>query len=218
MIALAALLLLTGSPPRDLLQDTLPRPVPEERRIEPGTDSARSTANMLRGQMVSLDSLLGPPSRPPHLFARLGRGTGDCYNPTDSIVAVSNARRWPPKTTSSYAVFTDSLHRVRVVVETPTSCSGDWTISYTHYFDDAGQTIAFTRYSGFFNGCDFGLARESTTYGYAHGSLVFKDYLLTDGPGHPKRTSACAFMYRQPYSIFRTWTAYARAFRSRSHH
>ena len=92
------------------------------------------------------------------------------------------------------------------------SCSGDWTITYTYYFDAVGRTVAFQRYSGFFNGCDFGLARETSVYEYAAtGSLVLKEYTLTDSDGVPKPTTACQFMYRYPYSIYASWRAYAHA-------
>jgi hypothetical protein len=46
------------------------------------------------------------------------------------------------------------------LVAVPVSESGDWHNQYTHYFNDRRCTVAFERYSGFFNGCPGGLGKE----------------------------------------------------------
>ena len=146
----------------------------------------------------------------PHLFARLGDGRKDCPEPSDSIVPVANPGKWPKVHTERYTVFVDS-GRVVAVTESPFSCSGDWAINYTHYFDAAGHTTGYERFSGFFNGCSFGAARETTLYVFDNGALISKQYSLTNASGQPQRPDACTFYHHWEYAIYASWAAYAAA-------
>jgi hypothetical protein len=103
--------------------------------------------------------------------------------------------------------------RVLAVQEVPTSCSGDWSNSYTHTFDTTGATVSFERFSGFFNGCP-GTTHELSTYYFAPttGTLLGKRYSITDPNGKAFSPSECQeFYYHHPYSIFSSWQVAARA-------
>lgn len=103
--------------------------------------------------------------------------------PSDNIQEVANPDSWSKYTTTSLLLVKNSQNRILAIDETPVSESGDWYNTYTHYFDENGNTIAFKRYSGFFNGCP-GLAKETSFYYFDHdGILVRKDYQLVDRDG-----------------------------------
>ncbi len=95
-----------------------------------------------------------------------------------------------------------------MAVEIPYSESGDWHLEYTHYFDEAGRTIAFRRFSGFFNPP---LKELSLDCFDPQGRLIKKSYALTD---HDDKVAAKAddkdFSDRHEYLIYPSWEAMAK--------
>jgi hypothetical protein len=134
------------------------------------------------------------------------------WRDTDSLV-VLDPLEWNPEIMHTFLPVVDSLGRIRAVTESPVSESGDWVITYTHYFDSSGKTFAFERKTGFFNSiCTDDLALELTTQFFApDGVQLDSTYYLSDKAGNPLQRSECQFPYDYPYSIYRSqesyWTA-----------
>ncbi len=209
-LGFVACVLTATHPALGTAQDTLAHPSPEERASAPPSAAAKQRVTRLAAQRAQMESSFAARRAVFRRYARLGPSDSPCGTPTDSLVRVtSNA--WPDATVVSYAFAEDSTGRVLHAVETPTSCSGDWVISYSYFFDAAGRTTVFERYSGFFNGCDFGVAHEISTYYYdTSGTLLTKDYALTDSAHKARPPVQCQFMYHQPYAVYSSWRAYAR--------
>jgi hypothetical protein len=194
-------------------EGSLPRHEKEEVTLQAVDADQRQRVDSLAVRRQIVDSLIAMSNDRLKLFAQLGTA----YETSDSIVPVLG-RRWPRNTDASFAVLVDSTGAVLAGVETPTSYSGDWHNSYTHYFDSFGRTVVFHRVSSFFNMCDIFTeddiisrpAREHSVYYYSDdGRLIEKEYslaTLSDGPIDP---SECGFMYRFNYTVHRTWEAFA---------
>ena len=145
-------------------------------------------------------------------FAKLGVKESDCPEPETRAIAVRKGAEWPARTATSFVVAFHENRQPSALLEVPSSCSGDWRNEYVHYFDPTGRTIAFERYSAFFNGCDGGLARErSTTYYTPNGTVIAREYRLEDGGAREISPATCTFDYRHPYIVHRDWTTAARA-------
>lgn len=86
-----------------------------------------------------------------------------------------------------------------MIMAYPTSQSGDWDISYTHYFNTSGKIIAFERFTGFFNsGCvenDESAHERIVNYYSYNFKVIGKTYNLTNHQGKKLTKSKCAFPY-----------------------
>jgi hypothetical protein len=161
---------------------------------------ASSTGPALRAKA---DSLMDAGQGRVALYARMQDG---------SIMPVAEAGVWQEGTTTSYAVLRDSTGAVLLLVETPTSNDREWNNEYRHYFDAQGRTVFFRRYSGFFDGCDWGLARETLERSYTDTFETAAElYTLTNQEGSPQDSTRCEFRYRFPYEVYPTWEAAATA-------
>jgi hypothetical protein len=58
---------------------------------------------------------------------------------------------WPEEVEASYTILKDASGKVIMILESPFSQSGDWSITYTHYFDDAGNTYAYKKETNVFD-------------------------------------------------------------------
>jgi hypothetical protein len=139
--------------------------------------------------------------------------------PDGHLVAVRDNSHWPDSTQTSYVILTDTQGRVMLVDESPTSRSGDWFNTYTHYFDSSGNTVAMERQSSFFTSCwdqagDSTVPiRETSLYYYdSSHRLVQKDYRLTtfDNTTTPPSKN-CNTNYRYQYRISPSWKFLAAA-------
>ena len=69
----------------------------------------------------------------------------------------------PDDTDVSYSILKDSTGRIRAILESPYSESGDWYIAYVHYFDEEGKTFAFVKQVNSFNSiCTEGVSYETS--------------------------------------------------------
>ncbi len=126
--------------------------------------------------------------------------------PSTKVVPVSDPNSWPDNTVDSYLVLLNRTGSVIAFEVSPISESGDWSNTYTHYFDEKGNTIAFKRYSGFFMGCPAGVSKETSIYYYDQKhQLIQKEYTLVDGDGKTINPKECEFMYRHDYKIYKSW-------------
>jgi hypothetical protein len=110
----------------------------------------------------------------------------------------------PVGMTTTYQVLRDGADHVVLVIESPVSESGDWSIAVAHYFDAQGRTYAFERRAAFFNSlCTDGLAHERSTRYYDHdGRELGSRHDLHDAAGHPLKREDCEFPYDFPYTMY----------------
>ena len=147
-------------------------------------------------------------------FASVAREDPDrCFSSPRRIVRLKPGEDWPDATETSYAVALDSTGKPMALADSPTSCSGDWSNTHTHYFDPSGRTIAYERSSGFFSGCDNGANRETAVSFYTlKGTLFAREYSLMDSDGRKLPAAGCRdLVYRFAYTIHVSWTVAARA-------
>jgi hypothetical protein len=110
---------------------------------------------------------------------------------------------FPDKVEISYHILKDSLGHIATISEFPFSESGDWHISFTHYFDKDGKTFAFERQTNFFNSiCTDGVAFETRTEFYDREfKLIDKTYNLINKENRPLQKDNCQFPYDYEYKI-----------------
>ena len=102
------------------------------------------------------------------------------------------------------------MDSVLAFIDAPSSESGDWFNSYTHYFDKKGKTIGFNRYSGFSLGCPASNSHETSIYYFDEkGQLIQKEYTLVDENDKAIHPKECEFMYRHKYKIYKSWNKLA---------
>jgi hypothetical protein len=180
------------------------QPLPEDTTFAPGDAAGRERAARALAHKAAADdaTLAGPPRV--LLFARVPGSA--------RAVTVPDTTQWPEEMEAAYNLVRDTSGRVLALVEIPTSLSGDWFNAYTHYFDERGRTAVFERFSGFFNGCENGGAREHSLYVLDDGGRVIeKAYVLTDFEDEPLDPRGCTFHYRHPYRIHPSWLELAAA-------
>lgn len=111
----------------------------------------------------------------------------------------------PEGTTTSYTVVRDSTGTPLILIEAPAS-PREWNVEYRHYFNAEGRTVFFRRYSGFFDGCEWGMAKELLERSYtATGEVAEETYKLTDDYGSPQDSTRCQFSFHFPYEVYPTW-------------
>lgn len=187
----------------------------EEQSIKPvSVQDAKLTTN-LRAMVSRLHEQLSKDSARLRLFAQLAdneKSEKAGYQvPSGTIVKVLNSKSWPENTVTSYIVLMRENGTIAAFQQVPVSESGDWFNTYTHYYDEKGNTIAFQRHSSFFNGCPDSPSNETSTYYYQEHRLVSKDYSLKGNNNRTLDTVKCDFMYRHNYTIQQTWAESRRA-------
>ncbi len=197
---LAALLACSGGARREQATKAPPAATPQPALTASPPDEVRR----IDAEVARIDSLRKAPGARVQLYARIEENR--------PLVPVKDTLSWPAQLDASFSVLRDDSGRVRQLFESPFSESGDWDNEYTHYFDEQGRLIEFERYSGFFNGCPGGLAKETMKRFYSPSLRLLKQtYDLKDQNGAAIDSSSCEFMYRFPYAIFPTWSAAAKA-------
>jgi hypothetical protein len=193
--------------------DTLLHSEPETLAVAARDPAATEQIARIEPFRARLDSLLDTKNPELRFYARLGKDDQhDCIEPIDSVVPVADPEKWPANTETSLILVVEQ-GRVLAVQQVPTSCSGDWSNTYTHTFDTTAATVSFERFSGFYNGCP-GTVHEVSTYYFAPatGVLLGKRYSMTSPNGKALSPSECLeFDYHHPYTIFSSWPAAARA-------
>ena len=120
------------------------------------------------------------------------------------LIKVKN-NKWPDEVEYSYNILKDSANNIIMILQGPFSESGDWDISYIHYFDKAGKTFAFERRTNFFNSeCTEGAAYEVVSNYYQDNfTKVDQTYKLTNKQGKSLAKSKCNFPYDFKYTIYK---------------
>jgi hypothetical protein len=189
-------------------QSVFPKLREEARQPAPRGNSAFEAASKIRDK----GKLLLNDERGITRFAKLWRPDAACLEEPRRLIRVQPGAEWPDDAGDVFLVVQDEDRLPLALLEEPISCSGDWNNHYIHYFDANGRTVAFERYSGFFNGCDFGVAREmSVTYYGPKGIVIAREYRLEDEKGDEHKDAKCDFMYRYPYAIYKDWASAAAA-------
>ena len=187
----------------------------EESSFEAGDEKYQRTVSLTKLRIKLYDSELVEESSKLKLFAKVADSEkskeAGYLVPPDKIVFVPDRNSWPDYTVTSYLVLYDESGRIVAFEETPTSESGDWSNTYTHYFDQKGTTIAFKRYSGFFMGCPASVSKETSVYYYGKKhQLIQKEYTLVNEESVPINPKKCEFMYRHEYKIYDSWDELAK--------
>lgn len=174
------------------------RLVPEEQEVLPRT--AAGVAAARRGREL-LDAWSARVERPRGrvLLAASGDPRGD----PDRVVRVADPKAWPGDAVVTYVLLLDPRGRLRLLQESPTSHSGERSLLHEHLFDEAGETLAFRRTSGFSGaGCGADPARESSTAFFGPGGrIVRREYRLADAAGKRLDPKTCSFPYEREYAI-----------------
>lgn len=197
----------------------------EEKVVKPSAQDA-ATVQHLKSTIAKLNQQLSRESSNMRLFAQLAdkaktEKEGHLI-PSSKVVRVANAKSWPELTVTSFIVLLRDDGSVAAFHEVPVSESGDWDNGYTHYFDQAGNTIALVRTSSFFNACPDATDTpdsdtsflETSTYYYRDNKLVAKDYSFVVRDGEKEKAispAKCEFSYRHPYTIHPNWPAAMKA-------
>lgn len=189
----------------------------EEEEVAPKTEEDREQVARTKTLIAQLDEKLNKYDEHVLLFAQIAPAeeTDTARNTASTkIVQVKDQESWPEYETvlTYYAVLLRDDNTIAAFNETPQSLSGDWVNDYMHYYDENGNTIAFKRYSGFFNDCvappdtpdDF-VAKETSTYYFRNHKLITKDYVLVDKDNNALAPTQCEFSYRFDYTIHKTW-------------
>lgn len=155
----------------------------------------------LRAQKGRIDELLNTKSLSIEVFVK---------QRNDSKIIKIVDSKFPDSVETTYNVWTDSLDHIRLIGEFPFSESGDWAISYLHYFDTNDKTCAFERYTGFYNSiCTDNLAHENIVDYYDRDfNRVNRDYWLKDSKGNALVKDSCMFNYDYPYEVESTLNNY----------
>lgn len=121
---------------------------------------------------------------------------------SDEPILIKNGN-FPDNVEISYNILKDSLGHIVTVSEFPLSESGDWDITFTHYFDKDGKTFAFDRQTNFFNSiCTSGVAYETRIEFYdSDFKTLNKVYKLIDEKGMTLQKNSCQFPYDYKYKI-----------------
>jgi hypothetical protein len=98
--------------------------------------AADDTAAKLKAKRVAADKYLKQHDKALLLYAKV---EGKKY-----ALKIKN-EEWPEVVESSFNVLKDARGKIMMILEIPFSQSGDWSITYTHYFDDDGNTYAYKK-------------------------------------------------------------------------
>lgn len=184
---------------------------PEERVLIPRSKEDERLTEALRKMVERQDEQLKQRESHLALYAevadRAETEKQGQLSPPYTTIKVIDPDSWPEETTTSYIALLRDDGIVSAFQEVPTSESGDWNNSYTHYFDEHGDTVAFRRMSNFFNGGCAEVVAETSTYYYRAHELIAKHYDIVDGQGKKLDPGKCEFPYHHDYVIHPTLMA-----------
>lgn len=92
--------------------------------------------------------------------------------------------KWPEDTEYAYNVLLNNKGKVIMIMESPTSESGDWNLECYHYFNSDGSSFCYEVEANSFALPDDGVAYETTTqyFNKEHTATLTK-YKLVDKKG-----------------------------------
>ncbi|MBI4125665.1 MAG: hypothetical protein HY466_07040 [Deltaproteobacteria bacterium] len=129
----------------------------------------------------------------------------------NDLVQIEN-EKWPDSIETTYNLFKGNNGKLIVAREMPYSESGDWDITFSHYFDKDGKTFAFERQTIFFNSiCTDDVAYETKTEYYDTDlKIIGKEYKLIDQKGNSLQKDSCIFDYDRGYKVIANIDKYLR--------
>lgn len=162
-----------------------------------GLSPASILLNKLRYQKRESDTLFSRSTNKLIVFAKI---TGK-----EKPVEIKNGD-FPENVEVSYNLLKDKSGNTVLIKEFPFSESGDWDISYTHYFDENGNTYAFQRKTKFFDStCTEDVAVETIVQFYSNNfQLLDKSYKLLDDKNRKLEKDKCQPEYDLDYNIYST--------------
>jgi len=121
-----------------------------------------------------------------------------------TLVPVKN-EEWPDDIEYTYNILNDGSGRVILISQIPFSESGDWFITYTHYFDENGKTYAFEKRTNVFDSDVKGgvLYETLTKYYQADFREIGRLYTLKDKAGRSIKNTGHVNMYYYKYDVFK---------------
>lgn len=120
--------------------------------------SNQETLNLLKNKKRNIDTLFARNTKKLIVLVKL--------TDQEELAPVLNGE-FSENVETTFNILKDSLGHIITISEYPFSESGDWDITFTHYFDENGKTFAFERKTNFFNSvCTDGVAFETKTEFY----------------------------------------------------
>lgn len=111
----------------------------------------------------------------------------------------------PDKPVMTFHVLRDSIGRVLAIFQVPAQKNMKWSIGFTHYFDEDGNTFAFERHGNFTNlDCvtkDRYICDERIEYFDSNFKSIAKAHILKDDLGRTLTNANCSFTHDSPYDI-----------------
>jgi hypothetical protein len=116
---------------------------------------------------------------------------------------------WPEEMEYTYNILKDTAGRIILVSLIPFSQSGDWSITYTHYFDEKGNTYAFRKQTNVFDSEVKGGVIYETLLKYydVNFNILKKTYTLQDKSGKPIKNNGHVDIYQYKYGIYKNLDA-----------
>ena len=121
------------------------------------------------------------------------------------LVRVKN-EHWPEEIECTYNILRNQLGKVIFIAQVPYSESGDWEILYKHYFDEKGNTYAFSKEESIFNdNVNGGVIKETLLKYYDDQyKTISQINTLTDKKGQAVKENKNAYDFRQfEYSTYK---------------
>ena len=122
-----------------------------------------------------------------------------------NLVFVKN-EHWPDNVEYTYDIYKNPIGKIIFIAQTPYSESGDWNIIYKHYFDEHGNTCAFSKEESIFNdSVKGGVAREILLNYYDEKfKIINNSNILTDEDFHPIKGNIKAYEFPEyEYRVYK---------------
>jgi len=125
-----------------------------------------------------------------------------------NLLRIKNGH-WPDEIEYTYNILRDTTGRIILVSQIPFSQSGDWFITYTHYFDEKGNTYAFRKQTNVFDSEVKGGVIYETLLRYydVNFSILKKTYTLQDKGGKTIRNNGHVDIYQYKYETYKNLDA-----------
>lgn len=183
--------------------------------MPPQTDDDEKVTNTVRSTVERLNLDLIRRTDNVRLYASIDTGDrvqkfGDSV-PVFKTVRVENPNSWPEETSTSYVILLNDAGNVVAFVMS--YGSEDALYSFTHYYDEAGSTIAFQRMLRFISAanadseggqCEAWMNETRTQY-FLDRRVIAKEYMLTGENDKRYSPGPCSFGYPIDHPILATW-------------
>lgn len=169
--------------------------------------SSKTTSNTALQSLPNQDQLNGLKNKKRNIDTLFAQNTDKLIAlvklvDREELTIIHNGN-FPENVETTYNILKDSLGHIITVSEFPFSESGDWDITFTHYFEETGKTFAFERKTNFFNSvCTDGVAFETKTEFYnSNFKSIEKTYKLVNEKKQDLRDKNCELPYDRKHEI-----------------